>query len=125
MQHRCCRRPDRKPLVDREGTGRLGPLLGCLHLPSEPVTLSRKIQGIGQTKGVRLLLGQGDRLLAPLEGLIRIAKEPQHMRCTGEARHPEVLTIKRGMGAMLLRVIESDTLLPVLTSLNKFSQGEQ
>ena len=33
--------------------------------------------GQSQAKGMRQLLGQGERFVAPLQGLVRIAKKPQ------------------------------------------------
>ena len=84
-----------------------------------------KVQGKSQAKGVRQLLGQGERLVAPLQGLVRIAKKPQGQGCIGEASHPRVMPVQEGMGAVLLGVVEGNPLLQVLSGWSKLSQIEQ
>src|SRR5437016_9971138 len=46
-----------------------------------------KVQSPSQAKGMRQLLGQGERLLASLEGLVRIAKHPQGKGRIGQGRY--------------------------------------
>jgi hypothetical protein len=63
--------------------------------------------------GVRQLPSQGERLLTPLEGLIRIAMQPQGMGRIGEANYPGVLPVEEGVRAMSLGVVEDNPLLDV------------
>ena len=52
-------------------------LLDCLALTAEMSEQTGNTQGKAQGEGVIQLLSQVKRLLTPLQGLIRIAKEPQ------------------------------------------------
>ena len=74
---------------------------------------------------MRQLLGQGERLVAPLQGLVRIAKKPQGQGRIGEASHPGVMPVEEGMGAVLLGVVEGNALLQVRAGRGKLSQTEQ
>ena len=67
----------REPLRATERNRCLGQLVGCWPLPAELPEMGSKVKGESQAKGVRQLLGQGERLAAPLQGLLRIAKQPQ------------------------------------------------
>ena len=71
-----------------------------------------KDQGKSQAKGVRQLLGQGECLVAPLQGLVWIAKIPQGPGCKGEASHPRVLPVEEGQGAVLLGIVEGNRPAP-------------
>jgi hypothetical protein len=84
-----------------------------------------KVQGKSQANGVREFLGQGERRVALLEGLSRIAKIPQSQGPKGEANHPRVQSIAEGLSAVLLGVIEGNTLLHVLLSQGHLSKMEQ
>ena len=61
----------------------------------------------------------------PLQSLVWIAKMPQGSGRIGEARHPRVLPVAEGMGAVLLRVIEGHGLLQVPPGRGKLSQKIQ
>ena len=52
--------------------------------------------------GMGELLGEGQRLLAPLEGLRWIAQDPETRASKTQARHPGVDAIEEGLGALLL-----------------------
>src|SRR5262249_22501213 len=54
-----------------------------------------------------------------------IASQPQDMGRTGQAKHPGVQSIEKGMGAMLLGVVEGDPLLCVLSGWNNLSKKEK
>ena len=54
--------------------------------------------------------GQGEGLMALLEGLVWIAKHPQGQAQLGKTHHPSVMPIEEGMGAGLLRIVERDSL---------------
>ena len=72
----------------------------------------RKGQGRRQAKGVRQLLGQGERLLTALPGLVRIAQQPQDPGGIGSGNTtPGSCPVERCMGAVLLGVVEGDALL--------------
>ena len=72
------------------------------------------MQGIGQTKGVRQFVGQGQGFVAPFEGLLRIAKMPQVQGRNAETLYPRVnRPIEESQSVVLLRVVESNRLLQV------------
>ena len=81
-----------------------------------------KGQGSRQAEGVRQFLGQGERFVASLQGLVRIAKRPQNQGCNGQAGHPRVKAIAEGMGTVLLRIIEGNALLQVCLGRGQLSQ---
>ena len=64
-----------------------------------------------QAVGMGQFLGQGERFVAPPQSLVRITEQPQGQRRVGQAPHPGVEPGEEGQGAMLLRIIEGDTLL--------------
>ena len=94
---RAFRQPVGESLLNRERHGCLSTLLGCLTLPAELIEYGSKIQSKSQAKGVRELLSQGERLVAPLQGLVRIAKEPQDISRKGQAKHSGVKSIEHGL----------------------------
>src|SRR5713101_8795142 len=114
--------PLRKHLLTRERNQRLCSLLSCLHLPTELTEPRSIVQGPSQAERVRQLLSQGERLVAPLQGLLRIAKHPQGPSHIGQASHPRIL---HGTGAVLLGVVEGHPLLQVLPGRGKLSKMEQ
>ena len=71
------------------------------------------------------LLGQGERFVAPPQGLVRITEQPQGLRRVGQAPHPRVDPRAEGQGAVLLRVVEGDTLLQVGASRDDLAKPEQ
>ena len=98
-------------MLGREGDGGLGPLLRPLPFPAELRDPGRQEQGEPQAEGVRQLPGQRHGLVAPLQGLFRIAQPPQRHGDIGAACHPGVLAIAEGMGTVLLGVVEGNPLL--------------
>ncbi len=70
--------PMRKLLLGREVNNLLCPLLGKLLLPTEVVELGRPRQGHGEVVWMRQLVGQCERPVAHLRGLIRMTKHPQN-----------------------------------------------
>jgi len=66
--------PLRKSLLTHQRQQCLGSLLGCLPLPAELMEPGVATYGKRQTEGVRQFVGEGERLIAPLQGLVRIAQ---------------------------------------------------
>ena len=57
-------------------------------LPAELMEQGRKVQSRRQAEGVRQLPGQRQRLVAPLQGLVWIAQQPQGHGGIGAAATP-------------------------------------
>ena len=72
-----------KTMFDREGDEGLGLCLGCLSLAAIETEQRCKVQGKSAAKRVRQLLGEAERLVAPLQGLVWIPKKPQDPGCIG------------------------------------------
>ena len=63
---------------------------------------------------MRHLLGQRERLVTPLQGLVWIAQYPQGQAAIGEATHPEIIdAIEEGRAAVLLGIVEGYALREV------------
>src|SRR5262249_53155202 len=73
-----CNPPHSQPvweqLLARECKRRLGPLVGCRHIPAELMERSNQVQGKHQAMGMRQAPAQGDRLMDFLQGLIWVAE---------------------------------------------------
>src|SRR5262245_64435422 len=82
----------------------------------------RIVEGSRQAEGVRQLLGQGDRLITPPEGLVWIAELPEGPGAIGEAPHPKVHAIAEGQMVVLLALIERYPLLQVRSTSKKLSK---
>ena len=82
----------------------------------------RIIQGSRQAEGVRQLLGQRDRFVAPREGLFRIAELPEGPGDIGAAPHPQVHAITEGQMMVLLAIIERQPLLQVRSTRGQLSK---
>src|SRR5262245_63688922 len=78
-----------------------------------------------KAKGLRQLPGQGQRLTAPLQRLVRIAQRPQGTGRKGSATNAGVFPIEEGVGAVLLGVVEGYSLLQMGSGGSKLSQIEQ
>src|SRR5712692_8538795 len=88
--------------------------------------LGSKDQGCSQTRGVRQILGQDNRLVAPLQGLVRMAKQPQGPGRIEPAAHPGVMpAVENSMRAMLLGVVKGYALLCVCTSRDQFPKPKR
>src|SRR5262249_37985322 len=98
-------------------------LVGTLPLPTAPMDLSGKEQGRRHTGWVRQLAGQGQRLVASLQGLVRIAKRPQDLGETPEANDPLMGLGEETLGAVPRGVVEGDALLQVRAGSVPCSQG--
>ena len=85
----------------------------------------RKVQGMRETVGMGECLGQGQRLLAPPQGLRRIAQTPQRERRIGQAPHPWGLTKPERQGLLRRRIGEGDPLREVPPGIGVFAQEEQ
>ena len=71
---------------------------------------SSKVKGEGQARGMSQFPGQGEGLMAPREGLVWIAKQSQAPAHPGKTHRSSVMPIEEGMGAVLLRIVESKSL---------------
>ncbi len=85
----------------------------------------RKVLGVRETVGMGDFLGQGQRLLAPPQGLRRIAETPQRERRIGQAPHPWRLTKTERQGLLRCRVGEGDPLREVPPGSGVVAQEEQ
>ena len=66
-------------------------LLGYLFLPTELIELwQQHAKAIARAIGMRQLLSQGESFVAPLQGLVRIAKIPQGQSHDGSGKHSRV-----------------------------------
>jgi hypothetical protein len=72
---------------------------------------------------MRQLVGQSQRVVASLLGLIWIAQKPQGIGRKGEAGHLGVLRVTKG--AKLLGIVESNPFFQVLSGLGKLAKKEQ
>ena len=67
-----------------------------------------------QFKAKAILLGaghflrQGERLLGPLQGLVRAAQKPQNPGYIEQADHPGVMSSMESLGAVLLGIVEEN-----------------
>src|SRR5467141_1552208 len=95
-EHSSGRQPQREPLLPREGYGYLCPRLGRFTLPPELMDPGGKVEGIRQAERMRELLGQGQRLMAPLEGLVWIPQQPERSGHIGEEKHAKVIPKAKG-----------------------------
>src|SRR5262249_28384772 len=111
-----------EPLLPREGYGYLCLRLGCLTLPPELMDHGSRVEGIRQAERMRELLGQGQRLMAPLEGLIRIPQQPERSGHIGEEKHAKVIPKAKGQRAVLLGIIEGEALLQMRLSRGDLPQ---
>ena len=84
-----------------------------------------KVQGKTQAKGVRTLLRQGHRFLAPRQPLVRIAQVPQRPGGKAVAHHPSVLPIEERRGTVLLGIVERYPLGKVRVRSGYRAQVEQ
>jgi hypothetical protein len=82
----------------------------------------RIVEGSRQADGVRQLLGEGNCLVAPREGLVWIAELPEGPGDIGEAPHPEVQAIVEGQMMVLLAIIERQPLLQMYSTRGKLSK---
>ena len=84
------------------------------------------VQGLGETKGVGELLGQGQRRLAAGHRLIGVPEEPEGRRRAIVTAHPRVVpTVERGIGMVPLRVVEPQPLFLVRPGGGQLAATEQ
>ena len=74
---------------------------------------------------MRQLLGQGECFTTAPQGLIRIAKTPQGQGRPRSTNHALILSIERGRGAMLLRIIEGHLSFQMHVGRGELSQEGQ
>jgi len=71
---------------------------------------------------MRQLVGQSQRVVASLLGLVWITQKPQGIGRMGEAGHLGVIRVTKG--AKLLGIVESNPFFQVLSGLGKLSKEE-
>src|SRR5262249_36836941 len=94
--------------------------LGCL--PAEVMDMGHLAEGCSQTMGVRERLGQGQRLMAALQGLVRIAQLPQDSTGKAQSVQAQAPSIAGGQSGIPLR--EGNPLLAVRQSRGELSKLE-
>src|SRR5262249_9981198 len=100
----------------------LCPLLDCLSLAAVLMEQGSKMQGKCQGKGVGQLLSASERLLAPRQGLVRIAEQPQRQGRKRPAMH-NVIYPRPGV-AGLLKISERQHLCKLRVGKRQLSQPE-
>jgi hypothetical protein len=83
-----------------------------------------KIQGMCQAMGVSQLPGQGERFVAPFQGLGWIAQKPQCPSRIDPANHPGIRRDTGDPRIMLLGVVQGNPLLHVLSGISGLSKIE-
>ena len=84
----------------------------------------RKGQRHGQAIGMSELASQPERLVTSLQRLVRIAEIPQDMSEAGEAKNLEILTPKEATRAVLLGIVDGETLLQLCLGSGQFAKEE-
>src|SRR6266511_3113906 len=85
-----------------------------------------KNQGKPQAEWVTQLFSQGERRVAPLQSLIRIAQKPQRPGRIAKAGHSGVCTpVEKSKETVLLLIVESTALLQVYSGEGKLSLPQQ
>ena len=103
--------PSREAVLARERDQLLGAFPRGRRLAASPVEQARIVERTGQRVGMRRAAGDGQRLQAPRQGLIRVAEQPQRLRDLGEAEDLRMAAGDDGLEARLLRRVEGETLL--------------
>src|SRR5215470_11990596 len=105
-QDNTTRPPLRKPLFRGKADGGFGAFLGDTHLATELMQFRHPTEGDTQAKGMRQLLREGQRLVAPQPSLVRIAQIPQGPTSMAQTNHTRILPIAERRSAVLLGIIE-------------------
>src|SRR5215470_7146855 len=117
--------PERKSLFRRHRQGGFSTLLGQTHLTAALMEYSSHAQDKTQAVGVRMLLRQRHRLLAPRQPLLRIAQGPQRPGGKAMAHHTSIRPIKEHPGTVLLRVVQGYSLRKMRVRRGYRTQEEQ
>src|SRR5688572_24946897 len=96
-----------------------------LASPPRLMDPGRRREGQAEADLVRQPPGAAQRGVDSSEGRRRIAKIPQCPCPKGEAVNTRVIAIQRGVGAMLLGMVERHALLQVGTGASELSQPYQ
>ena len=78
-----------------------------------------KGEGIRQAERMSELLSQGQCLMAPPDGLVRIPKQPERSSHIGEEKHAQVNFKAQGQRAVLWGTVEGEALLQVRLGLGR------
>ena len=84
-----------------------------------------KVQSHDQAEGVRQLLRPRQRFVEAPQGLVWIAQHPQGLGNKDSTPHSGVVPVAEYVGAVLLRVIERDSLLQMRAGRGKFAKIPQ
>src|SRR5262245_58171579 len=86
---------------------------------------SNPTQGPYPAVRVLELLSQGERGVAPLQGLVRIAEVPEGQRRIDKASHARILLRQGNLGTVELRFIDRHPEFCMLPSPRELAQDEQ
>src|SRR5262249_39969752 len=102
-----------------------GTFLGQTHLATELMEPGSKVQDITQAIGVDNLLRQCQRLIVPCQSLVRRAKVQQRPGGMAAAHHARVLSVEERSSAVLLGIIERQSLCQMRVCRGCRAQEEQ
>jgi hypothetical protein len=125
VQNSTVRHPAQKSLFHGEAHGGFGTLLSDTPLATALMEHGSPAQGKTEAKRVCALLSQGHRLIVPRQPLVRIAQGPQRPGGIAAAKHPGILPMEKHRGAVLLGIVERNTLSKMRVCRGWRSQAEQ
>src|SRR5262245_3877799 len=96
-----------------------------MHIAAQHMEYGAEAEHKPQAKQMRQLVCQGDRLLTPPQGAVRVPQRPQRERCIGPARSSRVKSNVDSQGAVLLGVMERNAALEVFVGSDDLSQPDQ
>src|SRR5713101_6102607 len=82
-------------------------------------------EGPRQAVGVRQVVGEGEGVVAALDGLIRIAEMPEDTRQKDEACDPRIVAVVQRMGTVTLGIVEANALLEVRSCRRQLAIPQQ
>src|SRR5262245_28817642 len=94
-------------VLRRQGEQCGRPLLEDVGLVTELMEDAHHKSGIGKTEGVLQLLRQAYGIVTLRQGSIRVPQKPRGNRPIDETDHPRVMAVEKGVGVVLLRLIEA------------------
>src|SRR6185503_1302192 len=74
---------------------------------------------------MRHFLGEEGGFVDSFQSLVRIAKYPQGQSRNDMGKHPGVMSVQKGMGAMLLEIIDRNAMLEMGSGSGRLAAEEQ
>src|SRR6185503_19680137 len=74
---------------------------------------------------MRHFLGEEGSFVDSFQSLVRIAKYPQGQSRNDMGKHPGVLSVQKGMGAVPLEIIDRNALLEMGSGAGRLTEEEQ